>query len=276
MKTKIWLNLVILASAAVLAGGCAGMGGNQRHRTSNLSTYLYAGQTGSPETSSVPVLSVPLHVGIAFVPAENPTNPWPVYLNGTINGSYQVDPPLSESQRLDLMKQISGQLAQYPAVGSADLISSDYMVPRGGFANLDRIREMYGVDAMMLLSFDQVQFTDEGAMTMSYWTIVGYYVVPAEKNLTRTVLEAAVYDIASRKLLFRASGTGNVKGSSTPVNLSEGLRVDSKKSFDLAASDLAASLNVQIAEFEKQVANNPGKFTTQRKPGSSATGIFGE
>jgi rhombotail lipoprotein len=132
------------------------------------------------------------------------------------------------------------------------------------------------VDAVMLLSFDQVQFTDEGAMTMSYWTIVGYYVVPAEKNLTKTVLEAAVYDIASRRLLFRASGAGNVKGSSTPVNLSEGLRVDSKKSFDLAATDLAANLKTQIAGFEKHVANNPGKFITQHKPGNSTPGIFGE
>lgn len=276
MKTKLWTELGLVAAVAILAGGCAAMGGNQRHRASNLSTYLYSSTNGVCEPPSVPVLAVPLHVGIAFVPVESPTNPWPVYLNGTINGSYQVDPPLSESQRLDLMRQISGQLAQYPALAAADLIASDYLVPRGGFANLDRLRAMYGVDTMVLISFDQAQFTDEGAMTLSYWTIVGYYVVPAEKNLTKTVLEAAVYDIASRKLLFRATGTGSVKGSATPVNLSEQLRLDSKQSFEMAATDLAVNLKSQVAEFEKQAAANPGKYIVQREPGNAAGGMFGE
>ncbi len=276
MKMNIWLNFGLVAAAAFLVGGCANMGGNQRHSASNLSTYLYTGQPEPVAAASAPVLSAPLHVAVAFVPAENPTNPWPVSLNGTFNGSFQVDPPLSESQRLDLMKQISGKLAQYPSIGSAELVASDYVVPRGGFANLDRIRAMYGVDTMILLSFDQAQFTDEGVMTLSYWTIVGMYMVPAEKNLTKTVLEAAVYDIASRKLLFRASGTGNVKGASTPINLSEKMRADSRKSFELAATDLAANLQVQIAEFEKRLAGNPDKFTVQHKPGNADSGIFGE
>ena len=275
MKTNIWMNIGLVA-AAVLGGGCANMGGNQRHSASNLSTYLYSGQAGPVEKTSPPVLSVPLHMAVAFVPTESPTNPWPIGLNGTLNGSYQVDPPFSENQRLEVMKQISGQLAQYPSFGSAELIANDYMVPRGGFANLDRLQAMYGVDTVMLLSYDQVQFTDEGAMTLSYWTIVGIYMVPAEKNVTKTVLEAAVYDIASRKLLFRASGTGNIKGSATPVNLSEKLRADSRKSFTMAATNLVANLKVQIADFEKQAVATPAKFAIQHKPDAATGGIFGE
>jgi rhombotail lipoprotein len=131
------------------------------------------------------------------------------------------------------------------------------------------------VDVIILLSYDQVQFTDEGALTLSYWTIVGMYLVPAEKNDTKTVLEAAVYHIASRKLLFRASGSSEIKGFSTPVNLSEQLRVDNKKSLEQAATNLVTNLQGQLAEFKTQLATSPAEYQIERKTGYSG-GPVGE
>ncbi len=286
MKTNTWLKVGLVATTAVFFAGCAGMGGSQRHRTTNLSAYLYPAQTGPVEAGSNTVLSLPLHVGIAFVPADNATNrafayaaAGPDYANAGANGvnySWSVEQPLSESEKLDLMKQITRQFDVYPSIKSADVIPGDYLSPRGGFANLDRIRAMNGVDVVILLSYDQAQYTDEGAMTLSYWTIVGAYVVPAEKIDTKTVLAASVYDIVSRKLLFRASGEADVKGSSTPVNLSEQLRVDSKKSFGVAVTNLVGKLNIEIADFEKQVTTTPTQYTIQHKPGSTDAGVFGE
>jgi rhombotail lipoprotein len=176
---------------------------------------------------------------------------------------------------MDLMKQISGQFKQYPFVKSIDLIPTAYLTTRGGFANLDQIRTMYGIDVMALLSYDQVQFTDQGMLSLTYWTIVGAYVVPGEKNDTKTMLDAAVYDIASRKLLFRAPGIGNVKGSATPVNLSEELREDSKKGFEQAATNLVASLKVQLEEFKERVTNAPAEYKIEYKPGYTGAGAFG-
>jgi rhombotail lipoprotein len=185
------------------------------------------------------------------------------------------DQSFTESQKMELMKQISGQFKQYPFVKSIELIPTAYLTPEGGFANLDQIKTIYGVDVMALLSYDQVQFTDEGVLSLTYWTIVGAYVVPGEKNDTKTMMDAAIYDITSRKLLFRAPGFGSVKGSATPINLSEQLREDSKKGFQQAATNLVANLKMQLAEFKEQVTNAPTEYKIEYKPGYTGSGAFG-
>ena len=257
----------IAAAAIILVAGCASMGMAQHHRASNLYAYLYSDQKEHVDTPTVPVLSLPLRVGIAFVPVDKP--------GGRNNYSYEEDLSFSESQKMDLMKQISDQFKRYPFVKSIELIPSPYLTSRGGFANLDQIRTMYGVDVMTLLSYDQVQFTDEGVLSFTYWTIVGAYVVPGEKNDTKTMLDAAVYDIASRKLLFRAPGIGNIKGSATPINLSEELRGDSKKGFEEAATNLVENLKAQLAEFKERVTNAPTEYKIEYKPGYTGSGAFG-
>jgi len=264
-KTK-WLALGVVATAAVLAAGCdTFMGSREHHRATNLYSYLYSGQKEHVDTPAVPVLSLPLRVGIAFVPAGG---------GGKNNFSYSEDLNFSESQKTELMKQISGQFKQYPFVKSIELIPTAYLTPKGGFANLDQIRTMYDVDVMTLLSYDQVQFTDEGMLSLTYWTIVGAYVIPGEKNDTRTMMDAAVYDIASRKLLFRAPGIGNVKGSATPINLSEELRDNSRAGFEKAATNLVANLKVQLADFKERVTNAPTEYKVEFKPGYTG-GAFG-
>jgi rhombotail lipoprotein len=134
---------------------------------------------------------------------------------------------------------------------------------------------LYGLDVIILLSYDQVQFTDEGMLTLSYWTIIGAYMVSGEKIETKTVMEAAVYDIANRRLLFRASGEGRIKGSSTPVNLSEQLREESAKGFQMVATRLAANLASEAEVFKKQMAMDIGEYKTERKAGYTG-GPFGE
>lgn len=266
MTKIIWLTIVA-ATAIILVAGCASMGMAQHHRASNLYAYLYSDQKEHVDTPTVPVLSLPLRVGIAFVPVDNPT--------GRNNYPYWEDQSFSENQRMALMKQISGQFKQYPFVKSIDIIPSAYLTPRGGFSNLDQIQTMYGVDVMALLSYDQIQFTDEGVLSLTYWTIVGAYVIPGEKNDTKTMLDAAVYDIASHKLLFRAPGLGNVKGSATPINLSEELREDGKKGFEQAATNLVDNLKVQLADFKERVTNAPTEYKIEYKPGYTGGGAFG-
>ena len=136
---------------------------------------------------------------------------------------------------MDLMERISAEFRSLPFVRDIDLIPTDYLTNGGGFTNLDQIRTMYGIDVITLVSYDQVQHTDEGMLSLSYWTIVGAYTVKGEKNDTSTMVDAVLYDIPSRKLLFRAPGTSRVKGSSTLVNLSEQLRTDSLNGFHLGS-----------------------------------------
>ena len=282
MKTIRFMIMSLVALTAVLAAGCGGMGGGQHRRSANLSAFIYPAGSPKPDAAPVSALPVPLRVGMAFVPVDGcSTNnsfayasAGPNYANASTgcrdpnpNYAYPPNRLISENEHLELMKQICGGLGQYPALKSAELVSSDYVVARGGFDNLDRLRSLYGLDVIILLSYDQVQFTDEGMLTLSYWTIVGAYMVPGEKIDTRTVMEAAAYDIANRRLLFRASGEGRIKGSSTPINLSEQLRVESNKSFQMAAARLAAALSREVEAFAKKLGAGTAGFKTERRAG---------
>jgi len=183
---------------------------------------------------------------------------------------------LSENKKMELMKQVGAQFKSHPFIKSIEYIPSTYLTAKGGFANLEQLRAIYGVDVMVLLSFDQVQFTDEGLLSLSYWTVVGAYVVQAEKNETQTMLDGAVYDIASRKLLFRAPGLSKIKRSATPVNLQEQLRHDRERGFDEAATNLVTGLTAQLDEFKERVKNAPTEFKVVHKPGYTGASGFGE
>ena len=110
------------------------------------------------------------------------------------------------------------------------------------------------MDVIALASLDQTQFTDEGMFSLTYLTVVGAFVVPGDKNATHTMVDMAVYDIASRKLLFRAPGISYIKGLATPVNLREQLRNDSSAGF---AAAIAASFRMSVKLGEVQSASGP-------------------
>jgi rhombotail lipoprotein len=172
------------------------------------------------------------------------------------------------------MKQVSDDFKKYPFVQSIQLIPSTYLTPQGGFDNLDQLRQMFGVDVIALLSYDQVQFTDEGFFSFAYVTVVGAWVVEGEKNDTKTMMDTVVYDIASRKLLFRAPGISQIKASATPVNLNQELRDDSEKGFQQAATNMVGNLQVELAQFKDRVKSSPEEFKVVAKPGYSGAGAI--
>jgi rhombotail lipoprotein len=263
-------NLVRITAAAALVfiAGCAAFSGsNERREASSVMDYLYPKHsTTQVDTPTVPVLSLPLRVGVAFVPEhKNRTGetfvPWENNL-------------FTEKEKMALMKQVSDDFKKYPFVQSIQLIPTTYLTPQGGFDNLDQLRQMFGVDVIALLSYDQVQFTDEGFFSFSYVTVVGAWVVKGEKNDTKTMMDTVVYDIASRKLLFRAPGLSQIKASATPVNLNQKLRDDSEKGFQQAATNMVDNLQVELAQFKDRVKSSPEEFKVVAKPGYSGAGAI--
>ena len=239
--------------------GCAEFYGKRQSRyASSVVEYLYPEKEVS-EVPSVPHLSLPLRVGVAFVPES-----------GSGNAAYR----LNGKEKMDLMERISSEFRTLPFVKEIELIPTDYLTPGGSFTNLDQIRTMYGIDVIALISYDQVQHTDEGMLSLSYWTIVGAYIVKGEKNDTSTMVDAVVYDIPSRKMLFRAPGTSRIKGSSTLINLSEQLRTDSLNGFHLAADDLVTNLQAELDRFKKKVKEMPESYAVAHKPGYKGGGSF--
>ncbi len=271
-KKRLFLSsmTVLFVAVILLMTGCMP---KSTHYASSTVQYLYPTTKEHMETPAIPVLSLPLRVGVAFVPETSDAavqDPWwrvpsPGYQSS--QSSYAALHSLDEKKKMDLMKKISAEFKQYPFVKSIEIIPSPYLSPGGSFANLDQIRTMYGVDVMALLSYDQVQHTDEGLLSLSYWTLVGVYVFKGEKNDTSTMLDAAVFDIPSRKMLFRAPGLSHIKGAATPVNLSEELRVDSQRGFDEAATALVASLKEQLDMFQEKVKESPQEYKIEHKVG---------
>ena len=259
MTTPRWLVAAGAVAALLLAlAGCA----TQTQYNSSAVDFLYPEKTKPVKAPTQPVLSLPLKVGVAFVPesrAQRARTPWK-----TLMGSLASDkaPPsvLTERQKTELMQKVAGYFANYYFVSGVEVIPSAYLRPGGSFDNLDQIRAIYGVDVIVLVGYDQMQFTDQNAASLLYLTVVGAYVVKGEKNTTQTMMDAVVYDIASRKMLFRAPGLSYVRGSATPISQSEELWRDSAEGFRTASIDLILNLDDQLSLFREQVRKDPGRY----------------
>jgi len=268
---KIIQTLITGISITILLSGCVPQ--NTRSKSSVMD-YLYSKSSEAVVKPGVPTLRLPIKVGIAFTPEQtvsrNGRNVW--------TGAYGKGAALTSVTKSDLLEQVADNFRSLKFVSEIEVIPSEYLIPQGGFENLDQIKTMYGIDVIALVSYDQVQFTDQDYLSLSYWTIVGAYIVSGEINDTSTMLDTVVYDISSKKMLFRAPGTSIVKGSSTPVNLSEELRKDSLKGFDLAAIEMTNNLKVQLDKFKKKIKNKPEQVNIVHTAGYSGGGsvsVFG-
>ncbi len=257
-RRKIFFGISLLFLVASF--GCASLfKSNENRYASSTVEYLYP-KKEVVEVPTIPHLNLPLQVGVAFVPESS----------GILGKSR-----LSEKEKIDLMNRIAFEFRKLPFVKNIEIIPSAYLTNGGGFSNLDQIKTMYGIDTMALLSYDQVQHTDEGLLSLSYWTIVGAYIIKGEKNSTNTMVDAAVYDIASRKMLFRAPGTNYTKSSATLVNLSEQLRKDTSSGFRLASDDLVINLQKELDRFKTKIKEKPQEYVVKHNPGYTGGGNLG-
>lgn len=159
------------ALVASLVVGCIGCT-TQRNVHSSWVEYPYAG--GFEGTAATVVkLQAPVRVGIAFAPTSSGTDAFP------------------EEKKQQLLKQIADAFRAQPKIAAIEIVPTSYLTPRGGFEELDRLRVAFRVNEMVLISYDQVQFSDTGSMGLTYWAYgVPAYVIKGEKNETRTFLDA--------------------------------------------------------------------------------------
>jgi rhombotail lipoprotein len=258
------LTLVALALVTVGLSGCASFRNNRHHQASSVVQYLYPDTNQPFVEPAIPTLRLPLRVGLAFVPTSNGHA-----------GDDDRYAQFSEAQKTDLMRRISACFKALPFVQSIDILPVTYLRPGGGFENLDQIRAMLGVDVIALVSYDQAQNTSDSAWSLAYWTIVGAYLVPAQKNDTHTLMEAVVYDIPSRTLLFRAPGVSAIRGHSTLIRTQDELRGDSATGLSEAATDLTVQLQRELDAFKFRVREEPASVRIEHKPGYSGVGMIG-
>jgi rhombotail lipoprotein len=237
--------LTLLYVSALLAlGGCASMFGshNGTRQAGSIVDYLYPDAKEPPKMEpTVTRLRLPVRVGIAFVP-----------------GSGYGGGGLQEAAKTQLLERVKASFSQYDYIGNIEVIPSAYLRPRGGFDNLDQVARMFNVDVIALVSYDQIRFNDTNRLAVLYWTVVGAYLIKGDQYDVQTMVDAAVFDVRSRKLLFRAPGTSQVKGASTLAGYSKEVRGAQSDGYLQAVDQMIPQLQAQLGNFKERAKSDPG------------------
>jgi rhombotail lipoprotein len=245
------ISVLFLTLTLPVLAGCTGTL-PPSHRVNSALDFLYPQGVTTAEPASEAVLKLPVRVGLAFAP----------------NRSDQPD-PITEEQKQNLLARVAAAFKEHKAIGHLEVVPTAYLQPGGSFANLEQIRKSLGLDLMVLLSYDQSQFTESTRASWTYLTVIGPLLIEGEKNDTRTVMDAVVYDVRSRALLFRAAGESTVKGRSSPLNVDRKRRTHAAEGFDRATDSLIENLSTALARFEEQARTG-----TVQGPGTPAIAMY--
>lgn len=233
--------VLLLVITGLWLSGCSSFFGNHAGKntvSSSLVQYLYPDEESRKAISeSIPHLQLPVKVGIAFIP---PTG-----------GSYGS--VLDSKTQMDLLEKVRSSFKEYEYIDRIEIIPATYLAQGKGFDTLDQLARLYDVDIMALVSYDQVARSYENNAALLYWTIVGMYVIPGNDNSVQTFVDTAVFDVASRKMLFRAPGLSKTERSSTAVGAEKNMHRQSLQGFELAVDDMVVNLNSELDRFKTRV-----------------------
>lgn len=234
--------LSLLLAIALALGGCASMEESARHRqVASVLAYLYPGSGNVPTAAeTVAEIRVPFRIGIAFVPDNTP-----------------AQFRLPESERLQLAAKVRDAFSGYPFIREIVPVPSVYLESGGGFANVDRIASLLKLDVIALISFDQVQNAGATGSSFLYWTGIGAYLIQGDQYDILTAVETSVFDVKSRRLLMRAGGVSNLKGSATLVGFSEVARTARTRGFDEATTEMIGKLQAEVQAFREHAPGDP-------------------
>ncbi len=254
MKT---IKLMIVSLLAAVSAGCfTGMTGARGDVSSSLVDYLYPkGETPPPVDSAVPNLKLPLRVGLAFVP-----------------GSHYQD--LSEVTKQQLLDKVKQAFQKESFISEIVIIPDTYLRGGRGFDTLTQVSRMYGTEVMALVSYDQVNRAVDNKASFLYWTIVGAYVIPGSDTSVQTFVDTAVFDVATRKLLFRAPGINKLEDSSTLVDAERTQLRNSEESFALAVDDMNKNLATELSRFKERVKTEQVATVSYRSGGGGGGAVL--
>lgn len=243
--------IFVIAVAALLVSSCANYFGGDGRRgvSSSLVDYLYPdGQVPPDHEETTPLLNLPLTVGLAFVPSQQ--------------GTAFMLPEAKKTQLLEAVKQ---KFVGLDYVKEIVIVPETYMRSSNGFDGVGQIARLYGLDIVALVSYDQVTVSSETKSSVLYWTIVGAYFIKGNQNQATTFVDTAVFDVSSRKMLFRAPGVSDTQQSSTLVEVDQASRATREKGFELAMQDMSSNLAAELDLFKERIKEDDSVQIAHRK-----------
>lgn len=236
MKFRILITIlgtILLASCSAFVSNNIG----KKTQSSSLVDFLYPNKESRIEHKpEIPILKLPVKVGLAFVPSKN-------WQRDGIHGKDQIE----------LLENVKSSFLKYDYIDRIEIIPSTYLNGGEGFSTLEQVGRLYDVDVMALVSYDQVTQSFENNAALLYWTIVGMYIIPGNENSIQTFVDTAVFNIKSKKMLFRAPGINKLENRTTAVSVDETLAEKSLEGFSLAVTDMTKNLESELARFNTRV-----------------------
>jgi rhombotail lipoprotein len=231
--------MIALLALPILSGCMSLLQGNQEimrsGTSSSLVDYLYPdGEIPPAVSETLPHLELPLRVGIAFVPSSR-------------------DHLLSGAQKAELLNEVASTFRERQYVSSIEAIPDQYLASSRGIIGMQQVAALYDIDVMALVSYDQVAFTGERDAALLYWTIVGTALVKGNTNEVRTMIDTAVFDVPTARLLFRAPGTDQEQRNATFIDAQREMRHLQTESFAGANRDMIVNLDAELGRFEERV-----------------------
>ena len=247
---------ILLASGLVV--GCASwVSPGAARQVGSVVDYLYPDAKEAPKMAfETTYLRPPVRVGLAFVPSVGSSG------------------NLSEVEKTKLLERVKASFLKHEFIGEIQVIPSSYLRARGGFTNLEQAARMFNVEVMALVSYDQVQFNDTNALAVLYWTIVGAYVIQGDRYDIQTLVDASVFDVNTKKLLFRAPGQSQVKGSASMSGFNEKSREARTEGYNLAVDALIPQLQSSLDGFKERLKTDK-TIKIENKVGYSGGGSLG-
>lgn len=263
MKQTLNLNQKLFTGLAIilLLSGCM-TNHQQRGVSSNLVGYLYPkGEMISHSNDQMPLLKLPLRVGIAFIPES----------------TYDHTFTLTEFEKQRLLENVAERFRSDESVKHIQIIPEIYLKQGKGFVTVEQVATLYNVDVMALVSYDQVSIHEMRKSSLAYWTIVGAYIVKGESTEFQTFVDTAVFDIKTRKMLFRAPGIHTDSRNHTAVGFEKGNREMRANSFKVASELMTENLSTELLKFKERAKKGEEVKVEYDKKyyGSGGGGSFG-
>jgi len=233
--------------------GCAALGRHREGTSSSLVEFLYPeGQVPEEPPIAIPELKLPVRVGLAFVPSR-------------FAPGYVAADTLPEALKVNLLEKVKANFKGRPYVGDITVIPEVYLrTGQGGFQTLEEVARLYDVDLMALVSYDQVSSTAESNWSLLYWTIVGAYVIRGDRNDVSTLVDTAVFDVRTHKLLFRAPGTDVRTRAATLVEAPRVQQQTREESFSRAVDQMIGNLDAELQSFRVRIKQDQSVKVSHR------------
>lgn len=197
--------------------------------SSSLVNFLYPNGKTPPPKDTVPQLHIPLRIGLAFPP--------------TWFNARGLDP----AHREELLERIRSHFSDRKFVSEVVVLPDNSVMTSGGFEELKGVQRPYGMDLMALVSYDQ--FTHDGHnWSVEYHTVSGAYPLKGDGDEVVTLVDLAVVDAASRRLVLRAGGVDVRHGNSRSRELATA-------AFSAATDYMIGNFDAALSRFEADIRN---------------------